>query len=132
MKIGEKTLKEMMRFVVVGITATAINYVVYWLLQWMMNANIAYTIGYIVSFVANYLMSALYTFKKETTKKNGLGFAGAHVVNYLLQMGLLNLFLYLGVSKQVAPLPVYCISVPVNFLMVKMAFAGVHRHINKS
>lgn len=127
---GKKTMKEMMRFVVVGITATAIHYGVYLALQWLMNASIAYTIGYLVSFVANYLLSARYTFRKETNKKNGIGFACAHVVNYLLQMGLLNLFLYLGVSKQLAPLPVYCISVPVNYLLVRTAFTGI-KHQNE-
>ena len=31
----------------------------------------------------------------------------------------LNFFLWLGVSKQLAPLPMFCICVPVNFLLVR-------------
>ena len=112
----------MMRFVVVGIIATALHYVIYWLLQRLINVNVAYTIGYLLSFFANYWLSAHYTFRKATTTKNGMGFAAAHLFNYLLQMGLLNLFLWMGINKTLAPLPVYCIAVPVNFLMVRTVF----------
>lgn len=119
---GKKTVGEIVRFALVGVVATALHYGIYWLLQRFIDVNIAYTIGYLLSFLANYWLSAHFTFKKTTTKRNGLGFAGAHLFNYLLQMGLLNIFLWLGVPKAAAPLPVYCIAVPVNFLMVRMVF----------
>jgi hypothetical protein len=51
--------------------------------------------------------------------KRGAGFAFSHVVNYLLQMVTLNFFLWLGLSKQIAPIPMFCICVPVNFLLVR-------------
>ena len=130
--IGKKTAGEMMRFVVVGIIATALHYVIYWLLQRLINVNVAYTIGYLLSFLANYWLSAHYTFRKATTAKNGLGFAAAHLFNYLLQMGLLNLFLWMGISKTLAPLPVYCIAVPVNFLMVRTVFQKLDKQKEKN
>jgi putative flippase GtrA len=48
--------------------------------------------------------------------------AGAHAVNYLLHMVLLNLFLWLGMSNELAPLPVFAIAIPVNFLLVRFVF----------
>ena len=41
------------------------------------------------------------------------------MVNYLLQMAILALFIYLGVPKQWAPIPMFCVCVPVNFLLVR-------------
>ena len=102
--------------------ATALHYAIYWVLMHQMNANLAYTIGYIVSFLANYYLSARYTFHRKKSAANAIGFIGAHVCNYLLQMVLLNIMLYIGLSKTLAPIGVYAIAVPVNFLLVRTVF----------
>jgi putative flippase GtrA len=52
---------------------------------------------------------------------------GAHVVNWLLQLALLNTFLWMGVSKEWAPIPVFVISVPVNFLLVRFVFTSKNK-----
>lgn len=122
MKISRETIYEVLRFGIVGVVATALHYVIYWILQHWINVNVAYTIGYFLSFIANYFLSAQFTFREKTTTRNGIGFAGAHLFNYLFQMVLLNIFLWLGVSKALAPLPVYCIAVPVNFILVRTVF----------
>ena len=122
MKISRQTIYEILRFGIVGVVATLLHYVIYWILQHWINVNVAYTIGYFLSFIANYFLSAQFTFREKTTTRNGIGFAGAHLFNYLFQMMLLNIFLWLGVSKALAPLPVYCIAVPVNFILVRTVF----------
>lgn len=122
MLFSRETFFELVRFGVVGVVATALHYGVYWLLHGVMNVNVAYTLGYLVSFVANYLLSARFTFRKKKSVKNGLGFAGAHLFNYVLQISLLNFFIWLGVSKMLAPVPVYCIAIPTNFLIVRFMF----------
>ena len=55
----------------------------------------------------------------KSSAKRGAGFAFSHVVNYLLQTACLSFFLWLGVSKSLAPLPMFCVCVPVNFLLVR-------------
>lgn len=122
MKISRQTIYEVLRFGIVGVVATLLHYVIYWILQHWINVNVAYTIGYFLSFIANYFLSAQFTFREKTTTRNGIGFAGAHLFNYLFQMVLLNIFLWLGVSKALAPLPVYSIAVPVNFILVRTVF----------
>ena len=118
----KETFGEILRFGVVGVIATVIHYVIYWVLQHWINVNVAYTIGYFVSFLFNYYLSAHFTFREKTSKKNGAGFIGAHVFNYILQIGLLNLFLWLGLSRTMAPICVYAIAVPTNFILVRFAF----------
>lgn len=119
---NKEAIGEMIRFAIVGTLVTAIHYGVYWLLQLVMNVNIAWTAGYIAGFIFNYYMSAYYIFRKKTSAKNGAGFSLAHIVNYLLQMVLLNFFIWIGMSAELAPVGVYAVSIPVNFLLVRFVF----------
>lgn len=117
-----KQLPEFVRFVMVGILATALHYGLYFILQNIINVNVAYTFGYIISFIANFYLTAYFTFGRKPSWRKAFGFGGAHLVNYLLHMGLLNLFLWLGLSKPYAPIPVFTIAIPVNFLLVRFVF----------
>ena len=118
----KKTFGEIIRFVIVGVIATAIHYGIYWLLMHLMNATIAYSIGYALSFICNFLLTSYFTFRKRASVKKGLGFGVAHGVNYLLHVVFLNLFLWLGVSKSLAPIPVFAVVIPINFLLVRFVF----------
>ena len=123
----KEAIGEIVRFSVVGVLVTAIHYVVYWLLQLVVNVNIAWTAGYIAGFVVNYYLSAHYIFREKTSVENGAGFGGAHLVNYFLQMVLLNFFIWLGFSAEMAPIGVYAVSIPVNFLLVRFVFKHFKR-----
>lgn len=115
-------LPEFVRFIMVGIFATALHYGLYFLLQRIINVNIAYTAGYAISFIANFYLTAYFTFRRKPSWKKAFGFGGVHLVNYLLHMGLLNLFLWAGLSKPLAPIPVFPIAIAVNFLLVRYVF----------
>lgn len=112
-------LGEIVRFGLVGITATLIQYGTYLLLLRLFSHNPAMTIAYFVSFLFNFIASTHYTFKVKANAKHGLGFAFSHVVNYFLQLLTLNLFIGLGVAKQWAPIPMFCLCVPINFVLVR-------------
>jgi putative flippase GtrA len=118
---------EIIRFGLVGTTAAAIHYGTYWLLQHYIDVNIAYTVGYVVSFMVNYYLSAHFTFRQKTSARNGLGFIGAHLTNYFMHIVLFNAFLWVGLSRALAPLAVLAIAVPLNFLMVRFVF----KHFSK-
>ena len=131
--LGDKRrqqLGEVIRFGIVGVTATLLQYFIYWLLlrlaiHWDVEAGthtlstMAMTIGYVVSFIYNFIASTRFTFRVKANARRGAGFLFSHVVNYSLQMLTLNLFLLLGISKQWAPIPMCCVCVPVNFLLVR-------------
>jgi putative flippase GtrA len=119
---NKKLFGQAIRFCIVGVMAVAIHYAIYLLLkQWMVHV-VAFAIGYFISFIANFFMTAKFTFKKDATTKKGVGFLGAHIINFILQTSLLQLFLWLGVNENFAPIPVYCIAVPVNFMLVRIVF----------
>ena len=117
--MNSTTLREAIRFCIVGVLATIVHYGIYLLLKGVINVSVAYTIGYVISFIGNFVLTNVYTFKTQATAKKGIGFVICHVINYLLHIGLLNVFIWLGVPSSLAPIPVYCIVVPVNFLLVR-------------
>ena len=125
-----KRFPEFIRFVMVGILATALHYGIYFLLQRFINVNIAYTLGYALSFIANFYLTAYFTFGKKPSWSKAFGFGGAHLFNYLLHIGLLNTFLWLGLSKTLAPIPVFAIAIPVNFLLVRFVFKRKGRYFS--
>ena len=115
----KETLGELIRFGIVGTTSAAIHYAIYWILQHWIEVNVAYTIGYVLSFLVNYYLTAHFTFKEKASAKNGLGFGGAHLVNYLL--------LWIGLSRELAPIAVLAIAVPTNFVLVRFVFKHFKR-----
>lgn len=122
----KKTIGEIFRFGIVGVFATVLHYVVYWVLQHFINVNVAYTIGYVVSFISNFYLTSYFTFRTKPSWGKLFGMSGAHLVNYLLHMILLNIALGLGLSKTWAPIPVFAIVIPINFLLVRFVFKNKH------
>ena len=128
--LSNQKLMEFFRWACVGFVATLIHYGIYYVLKEFVSPqtelwlNIDYTIGYVVSFFGNFFLSAYFTFHEKPSLKKGFGFGMAHAVNYGLHILFLNLFLWLGLSSTIAPLFVYIIVVPINFLMVRFVFKG--------
>lgn len=113
---------QFIRFGLVGGCCTALHYVLYYVMQQYINVNVAYTLGYALSFIANFYLTAYFTFGSRPSWKKLAGMGGAHAVNYVLHILLLNLFLWMGLSQEVAPIPVFAIAIPVNFLLVRFVF----------
>ena len=125
-------IQQFIRFAIVGALATAIHYGLYLLIVWAndigedetLYTNIAYSIGYVVAWCANFYLSAHFTFQSNTSLKRGIGFAISHGVNYVLHIIFLNLFLWIGLSETIAPIPVFCIVIPINFILVRYVFTS--------
>ena len=124
-------IMEFLRYVIVGTIATGIHYGIYALLLIPDNSliwsNVAYTIGYILSFIANFYLTSYYTFKTKPSWAKLGGMIGAHAINYGMHILLLNIFLLLGVPEKLAPIPVFCIVIPVNFILVRFVFKNYKR-----
>ena len=111
--------KEMFRFVITGGISTIVTYVIYYACLSFTNPTIAFLIGYVVAFVVNYLLTITFTFQVKASAKNGLGFIVTNIINFFLCELVLNIFIYIGVSKQWAPIPMYAVCVPINFIFVR-------------
>lgn len=120
--LTKETFFQILRFGIVGVIATLLHYAIYWSLKLYINYNVAYSIGYFLSFIANFFLTSYFTFRKKATVHKGFGFGGAHLFNCIIQLLLLNVFVFLGINKDLAPIPTYAISIPINFLMVRYIF----------
>ena len=116
-KKWNEELGRIVRFGITGSLSTLIHYGVYLLTLLWFSPTIAY-----VSFCVNYVLTTLFTFKKRPSSKNAAGFAASHVLNYLLEIGILNAFLYYGMEKRLAGILVIIVVVPVNFLILRFVF----------
>lgn len=114
--------QEIIRFCIVGILATGIHYGIYLLLNQFILVWLAYSIGYAVSFVFNFYLTSIFTFKEKATVRKGVGFVISHLVNYCLHILFLSLFIWMGVRENYAPILVYLIVIPINFLLVRFVF----------
>lgn len=122
------TKAQVIRFIIVGVLATGLQYGVYLALVSILPRfapSLANTVAYAVSFVFNYIASTRFTFRVRSTAKRGAGFVLSHVVNYILQTLLLALFLHLGIPKYFALIPVFAICVPTNFILVRFFLTGI-------
>lgn len=116
--------QRIVRYCLVGGIATALHYGIYLLLNLWIFTWLAYTVGYVLSFVANYFLTNYFTFRTRPSLQNGAGFALSHIINYSLHIALLELFLWIGIPETWAPIPVYCIVVPVNYLLLRLFFTS--------
>ena len=97
------------RFAVVGGVATAVNYAVYVVLVRCFDdlwPALAYFCAFCVSIVCNFLLSSYFTFRVRPSARRAVRFLTA------------------GVPKLYAPLCVFLVAFPVNFLMVRFALRG--------
>lgn len=120
---GNKKILEFVRFIIVGVIATVIHYSIYCLL-WRFfgkELNLAYTLGYGISLFFNFITSNYFTFKTSVSVKRGVKFVIAHCINYLIQIGLLNMYINIGAPSIIAPIFVFMVATPLNFIMVRTA-----------
>ncbi len=114
-----QTVGEVIRFALVGGTATLLQYGAYWLLLRWLAPTLAMTMAYAISFAFNFYASTRFTFRVKATARHGAGFALSHAINYVLQMAVLNAALWIGISDKLAPIPMFAVCVPVNFVLVR-------------
>lgn len=117
-----RNYQEIIRFCIVGTLATGIHYGIYLLLNRFILVWLAYSIGYVISFIFNFYLTSVFTFREKATVRKGIGFVFSHLINYLLHILFLSLFIWMGVRDNYAPIPVYLIVIPINFLLVRFVF----------
>jgi len=120
--VSKSRLREMILFGIVGATAMAIHYGIYYVLLPVLPVNVSFSLGYFISFLYNFTMTSYFTFRVKPSVGRFFRFAASHGTNYLLQILLLNFFIHVaGLNEKIAPVPVYAISVPVNYMLVRLA-----------
>ncbi|MEC0227957.1 GtrA family protein [Paenibacillus alba] len=113
--------KEFIRFIVVGMLNTLLTYLVYLLLNNLLNYNTAYAVGYIMGLVFSYFMNTIFVFKGSLTLKKGLQFPFVYLLQFILSECILFILVdQLHFNKTSAPLVVVILTIPITFLLSKL------------
>ena len=122
--LKEERVQEIIRFGIIGVLATLVSFIIYQLALLIFHHNLSLTLGYLLSAVFNFIASNRFTFKTTPTVQRGFRFFIAHFANYMIQLILLNGFILIGLSKSLAIIPTYLISIPLNYFFVRKALIG--------
>lgn len=118
---------EIVRFMFVGGGAAAIHYGLYIFLLSISKEqyNLSYIISFTISLVCNFYGSNYFTFNTKPTLKRAIKFGLSHGINFFNHLLLLNLFVWMGVDVKFAPILVFTIAFPINFILVRYSLKGL-------
>lgn len=119
-----KGLMQFVKFGIVGLSNTAVTYLVYILLVSLHCPVMpAYVIGYVIGILNAFYWNNKYVFKEENSRsvlKALIKCFTSYIGSFLLSAALLILWVdVLGISKYIAPLLTLLITIPLNFIMNK-------------
>lgn len=113
--------KEFVRFLFVGVINTLSTYLLYLLLLFIFNYNVSYTISYIAGIVISFYLNSLFVFKEKVSFKKFVKYPIVYIVQYLINLiGLFILVEYFHFPKEVVPIIVIILSIPITYLLSKL------------
>ena len=128
------------RFVLVGAIGTGVQYGIYYILlgvfqyKWpevVVLTSLAFTIGFVVEMVLNYFMTSFYTFRVRPSLKNAGGFIIGRTLNYFIQIGLLNILIWLHMSEEWAGLTAIALAGVINYFVLLPFYKDKKRDSHK-
>lgn len=125
--IRQALKKQMIGFVLTGLTSTLIMFSLYVSLQKIINYRYAYIIAYSISVVALYFMN-IFVFKGHISLQSSCKFPLIYLAQYLVSAASLELIVHLGFSVTFAPLIVIMALLPITFLLNRLVFS---KHSNR-
>ena len=128
------------RFVLVGALGTGIQYGIYYLLldifqrHWQdlgILTSVAFTAGFIIEMICNYFITSFYTFKMRPSWKNAGGFLFGRAINYVLQLLLLNLLIWLHLSEEYSGILAIMLAGVINYFVLLPFYKDKKRDSHK-
>ena len=116
------------RFVFVGTLGTGVQYGIYYLLldifqrQWPevgILTSVAFTAGFLIEMVCNYFLTNFYTFRTRPSWKNAGGFLLGRVLNYVIQLSLLNALVWLHMGEEWAGIVAIMLAGVINYFVLR-------------
>ena len=116
------------RFVFVGTLGTGVQYGIYYLLldifqrHWPevgILTSVAFTAGFMIEMVCNYFLTNFYTFRTRPSWKNAGGFLLGRVLNYIIQLSLLNALVWLHMGEEWAGIVAIMLAGVINYFVLR-------------
>jgi putative flippase GtrA len=113
----KNTSTELIRFLLVGATNTAVAYVLYLLFLIFMPYLYAYSISYGIGVVVSYILNSRFVFRQPLSLAKFLQFPVVYVIQY--GIGVVLLWLLVGkaaLAPEVAMIAVVVLTIPITYL----------------
>lgn len=121
-KYGDMTFQ---KFLVAGVLNTGVTYLLYLILLHFMPYILAYSLTYVVGIVLGYSLNAKWVFKKTINLRTAIVYPLSYGFNYIIGVSMLWVFVeILNFSREISPLVVVVISVPLMYFFTKIIFQG--------
>lgn len=127
------------RFVFVGALGTGLQYGVYYLLlglfqrQWpdvSILVSVAFSAGFVIEMICNYFLTSFYTFRVKPSLKNAGGFLFGRTINYVIQLFLLNVLIWLHLSEEWAGILAIMLAGVINYFVLLPFYKDKKREVN--
>lgn len=114
-------IRQFLRFCLVGAFATALDACLFYLFRLFFSYQVSMIVSYIVSLSINMVLTLLWTFNTTINMHNAINVVIAHLFNlFVVRFGLMTIFVkVLNFNDKLAYVPTLCISVLINYLIVK-------------
>ena len=115
------------RFVLVGVLGTGLQYGIYYLLLGIFRSqfpgvgiltSVAFTVGFVMEMVCNYFMTSFYTFRVAPSLKNIGGFLMGRALNYMIQLLFLYVMIWLHMSEEWAGIVAIMLAGVINYFVL--------------
>ncbi|MBQ9144134.1 MAG: GtrA family protein, partial [Paludibacteraceae bacterium] len=80
--------------------------------------SFAFTAVFIIEMICNYFITSFYTFKMRPSWKNAGGFLFGRAINYVLQLMLLNLLIWLHLSEEYSGILAIMLAGVINYFVL--------------
>lgn len=111
------------RFIIAGGMNTLITYVLYLFLIQTLSYKIAYCISYLCGFFISYIFNTCFVFRVKMTLKSLFTFPIVYIAQYILSVaGIIFIVDYLHVQKEIGPLIIVTITIPITFFISRIIF----------
>lgn len=120
--IRSANVAQFTRFIGAGLVNTGVGYGVYLVLLIWINYQVAYAAAYVVGIVVAYTLNSLFVFRSPIGLRTALRYPLVYLAQYLFGAALLyGMVRWLGIDRRWAALIALALSVPVSFLLNRVA-----------
>jgi putative flippase GtrA len=113
------------RFMIAGAVNTGLTYAIYLGLLIIVPYVFAYSLAYAIGIGMGYLLNAKWVFQRPPSLGSATVYPLTYSLNYLMGVGMLWLLIELiHIPKEIAPLFVVAVSIPLMYIVTKSIFLG--------
>jgi putative flippase GtrA len=115
---------ELARFLGAGLVNTAVGYGVYLILLHRIGYELAYAAAYVAGVIVAYMLNSLFVFRSQIGWRTALRYPLVYLAQYLFGAALLyGMVRWLAFDRRWAALIALALSVPISFLLNRLALA---------